>query len=273
MLPWSVMPTAGCPSAAAAATTSPIRDAPSSIEYSVWRWRWTNESPKAVSPSRPAPAVPAAWGQTYTRVICTVAGLPAVRTGPLRGRCPECSGGAGPWPGRQLAADLLELLAGGHLLGEERRLDAVEEALEPAHELRLGDPQLGLARRVARRTAGPAGRARRGGRATAPPPARAPSLVDVPEPLAAGLVERGRAHLVEQLLDHRADPHHLRRLLDRLGVDLGCVGPDPRRRASITSVGWSVSSLMLGTLGPPHRAERHERHEHLVRASASRGAR
>src|SRR5476651_2046574 len=47
MLPWSVMPTAGCPSAAAAATTSPIRDAPSSIEYSVWRCRWTNESDRA----------------------------------------------------------------------------------------------------------------------------------------------------------------------------------------------------------------------------------
>ncbi len=51
---------------------------------------------------------------------------------------------------RQLAPDLLELLAGRDLLGEERRLDAVEQALEPAHELGLGDPQLGLARRVAR---------------------------------------------------------------------------------------------------------------------------
>src|SRR3954454_15376108 len=43
MLPWSVIPTAGCPSAAAAATTSPIRDAPSSIEYSVWTCRWVND--------------------------------------------------------------------------------------------------------------------------------------------------------------------------------------------------------------------------------------
>src|SRR5438132_2819992 len=50
MLPWSVMPTAGCPSAAAAATTSPMRDAPSSIEYSVWRCRWTNESVRAPPP-------------------------------------------------------------------------------------------------------------------------------------------------------------------------------------------------------------------------------
>ena len=35
MLPWSVMPIAGWPSATAAATTSPIRAAPSSIENSV----------------------------------------------------------------------------------------------------------------------------------------------------------------------------------------------------------------------------------------------
>src|SRR6266404_168431 len=41
------MPTAGCPSAAAAATTSLMREAPSSIEYSVWRCRWTNESVRA----------------------------------------------------------------------------------------------------------------------------------------------------------------------------------------------------------------------------------
>ena len=44
MLPWSVMPTAGWPSAAAAATTSPTRAAPSSIENSVCRCRWVNES-------------------------------------------------------------------------------------------------------------------------------------------------------------------------------------------------------------------------------------
>ena len=37
MLPWSVIPMAGWPSAAAAAMTSLIRAAPSSIENSVWR--------------------------------------------------------------------------------------------------------------------------------------------------------------------------------------------------------------------------------------------
>ena len=35
MLPWSVMPIAGWPSATAAPTMSPIRAAPSSIENSV----------------------------------------------------------------------------------------------------------------------------------------------------------------------------------------------------------------------------------------------
>ena len=34
---------------------------------------------------------------------------------------------------------LLELGPGRHLLGEQRGLDAVEEALKPAHELGLGD--------------------------------------------------------------------------------------------------------------------------------------
>ena len=44
----------------------------------------------------------------------------------------------------ELVAHLVELLAGGHLLGEEGGLDAVEEPLEPAHELGLGDAQLGV---------------------------------------------------------------------------------------------------------------------------------
>ena len=44
------------------------------------------------------------------------------------------------------AAHLLELLLGHRLLGEERRLDAVEQAFEPADELRLGDPQFAIGR-------------------------------------------------------------------------------------------------------------------------------
>ena len=61
MFPWSVMPTAGWPSAAAVATTSVIRAAPSSIEYSVCRWRCTNDlaqrrpPPRSTAVSRPVP--------------------------------------------------------------------------------------------------------------------------------------------------------------------------------------------------------------------------
>ena len=43
------------------------------------------------------------------------------------------------------------------------------------------------------------------------------ALVDLLEPVAAGLVERGGLHLLEQLADHAADPHHLGRLLDEVG--------------------------------------------------------
>jgi hypothetical protein len=42
--------------------------------------------------------------------------------------------------GQTPLAHLLELGPGRHLLGEERGLNAVEEPLEPAHELGLGDP-------------------------------------------------------------------------------------------------------------------------------------
>ena len=44
------------------------------------------------------------------------------------------------------AAHPFEFLAGGHLLREQGRLDAVEEPFQPADELRLGDAQLGFAR-------------------------------------------------------------------------------------------------------------------------------
>ena len=47
---------------------------------------------------------------------------------------------------RRQLAHLFELLARRDLLGEQRRLDAVEQALEPADELRLGDAQLAVGR-------------------------------------------------------------------------------------------------------------------------------
>ncbi len=77
---------------------------------------------------------------------------------------------------RQGAPHLLQLGAGRHLLGEQRGLDAVEESLQPAHQLGLRDAQFGLAghgavgERAAR--AGPVPRRARG---PGPPPAPSPS--------------------------------------------------------------------------------------------------
>ena len=49
---------------------------------------------------------------------------------------------------RKRAAHLLQLGPGRPLLGEQRGLDAVEQALQPADQLGLRDPQLGLAGRL-----------------------------------------------------------------------------------------------------------------------------
>jgi prephenate dehydratase len=49
--------------------------------------------------------------------------------------------------GRERAAHLLQLGPRGHLLREQGRLDPVEQALKPADELGLGDPELAIARR------------------------------------------------------------------------------------------------------------------------------
>ncbi len=73
MLPWSVMPTAGWPSAAAVATTSPIRAAPSSIEYSVCRCRWTNEL--AALRQRPLPPSPSRRPQVLWTVLWRITSM------------------------------------------------------------------------------------------------------------------------------------------------------------------------------------------------------
>src|SRR5580765_1721040 len=128
-------------------------------------------------------------------------------------------------PGGQGSSHLLQLGLGGHLLGDERGLDPVEEALEPADQLGLGDPQLGIARslllerlhepvellvQLRGQTVLQLGDRR---------------VVDLGEPGATLVVEWRAADLFEELLDHRADPHHLGRLLDEVGGVVRAPGP------------------------------------------------
>ena len=108
---------------------------------------------------------------------------------------------------------LIELGFRGHLLCEQGRLNAMEQPLEPSDELGLRDAKLGVARR---RVAG-----EREGE-----PVELQDqfwrqallqflyrlLVDLAKTGASGFVQRSALHLLEQLLDHRPDPHDLRRL-------------------------------------------------------------
>ncbi len=48
-------------------------------------------------------------------------------------------------------------------------------------------------------------------------------LVDLLQPVAAGVVERCGAHFLEELFDHRADAHDLGRLLHHVGHRLRAV--------------------------------------------------
>ena len=122
-------------------------------------------------------------------------------------------------PGGSAPAHLLQLGAGGHLLGEQRGLDAVEQPFEPADELRVGDAELGLA-------GGGLGVGERQRdalqlldqlRREAVLELLDRTLVDLRQARAAGLVEGGLTDLLEQLPDHAADAHDLGRLLDHLG--------------------------------------------------------
>src|SRR5438046_185476 len=106
---------------------------------------------------------------------------------------------------------------GRHRLGEQRGLDAVDQASQPAHQLGLGDPQLGVARQVVgERQRQPLELVDELGR-EAVLELLDGALVDLFQPGPALLVQRSRPDLLEQLPDHVADPHDLGRLLDHLG--------------------------------------------------------
>ncbi len=141
---------------------------------------------------------------------------------------------------------LLELHPGRHLLGDEGGLDAVEQPLQPADELGMGDPQLALARRLvlAERQRDPFEfLAQLGSQPFLQLDDR--PLMDLAHPVPAGVVQRGGLDLLQQLLDHAADPHHLGRLLDQAGrilarsvvglhrADRSAVRPDHHHRAGV----------------------------------------
>jgi hypothetical protein len=141
--------------------------------------------------------------------------LPRGPSGPLS----LTAGGAGR---QRPAADLLELRLGRHLLGDQGRLDALEQ---PSSQ------PTSWAWAMRSSTVG-------GHRLVGEGPGQAPQLVaqlggqaalelgdgrgvDLAQPHAGRLVERRAAHLLEELLDHAADAHDLRRLLDQVGDGRG----------------------------------------------------
>src|SRR5271170_2714051 len=105
------------PSALAASTISSTRAAPSSIEYSVWLWRWTK--PSAIS------------GRSLSRRDEDGARAARRLARACDGPRLEVRAGARLADARRQrsVAHLLELGRGGGLLGEQRRLDPVEQSL------------------------------------------------------------------------------------------------------------------------------------------------
>ena len=99
----------------------------------------------------------------------------------------------------------------------------MEQALEPSHELRLGDPDLGVARNTRHR------RRQRGklvlqvGREHVGELAHR-SLVDLPQPDPPGFIQGGGPRLLKELADHACDPEQLRRLRDSLARRRGLSG-------------------------------------------------
>src|SRR5919112_568030 len=176
----------------------------------------------------------------------------------------------GPRSGRQATAHLLELRPGRHLLGHQRGLDALEQALEPADELGLRDPQLGV------RGGGVGGE--RGAQAVQlVAEVRRQALLQLADRLREDLAEPVAGVVLQQLLDHGADPHDLRGLLhhalDSLVVALAAlvargllrdaghpegaaVRPDDHDLVAVVAVAAAVAWLGHGSI-VPHRRRLH----------------
>lgn len=122
------MPIAGCPSCTALATNSSSRDAPSSIENSVWTWRCVKES---------AMKMLSLLSSSYSVVILE----------PTRCSRRLLEVGAGTlgllarddWSASERTLLLAHLSLRHGLLHHHRGLDSMEQPFEPADELGLGD--------------------------------------------------------------------------------------------------------------------------------------
>src|ERR687892_2382191 len=93
-------------------------------------------------PNAPTIAEPATRCRTRTRALEVLARRALGLLGRLAGHLPRAE---------LSAPHLLEGRLGLHVLGPQRRLDAVEETLEPAEKLRLGNAYLRLACRAVQR--------------------------------------------------------------------------------------------------------------------------
>src|SRR5580704_9860342 len=113
MFPWSVMPSAGWPSATAAATRSPTRAAPSNMENSVWVCRCVNDR----SDTGP-PLVVVLTPVSFVRDSAIYSAAASRRE--IAGGWRDSKVGARParlaCRGKPPLAHLLELGSGGHLL-------------------------------------------------------------------------------------------------------------------------------------------------------------
>src|SRR6202012_4001046 len=135
--------------------TSPTR-APSSSDMVISRSASITTTLEALRPIEPPSTVffserdlaskignstHASWvsicGPVGVTVVCLQV-LPGARTG--------SAGPSGTWGQAALLAHLLELCACGHLLSEQGGLNPVEQPFQPADQLGLGDPQLGVRR-------------------------------------------------------------------------------------------------------------------------------
>jgi hypothetical protein len=218
MLPWSVMPIAGWPSAAAAATSSSRRAAPSSIENSVWTCRWVNESIGSSIRGDPAGSYTAVVPTFRDRRVKCATGrsqrsVPGRRiTGRCRGARPDRAR-PGPWPPgswRICSSCWRAAICWANSVAWMPWNSPSSQPTSWAWAIR-SSASLGRHLVVAKGRAS-ARQLVAAGRATAPLELLDRRLVDLGAAARGWLVERRLADLVEELLDHRADPHHLGRL-------------------------------------------------------------